>query len=395
MAPILSSAQVQQLDKTSLFEFLSLKMTEGSQIDYKEDLSGETKNEKYKEFLKDITAFANAHGGLLLLGIKEPSDDLTPEMQTFGIVDGDKIAKDLERVASTSVDPRIPGVLIKSINIQNNRHAIIVYIPPSLIRPHMVSHQKHRCFYIRHSESSVPMTTHEIRDTVLSSATLEGRARSYAQEEEYEALEYVIHERPAFLLQAVPLLSLESPWEVLVNPIEKIVRGEDRASRYTCSQFNLETAGLKPTPTLKGILGRDNRNNETWLTEIHRSGFIQVIYMDIKQKPDDPAKFGLHQGYADLFRAFCDLCESLWKVTQTDIPYLFRSKYYNAEKTCLQAKGRYGYPEFTNVYNKSVISLPEQMRQAGEPVDKIPIIWTERLFNAFGLNCRLPDNPAI
>ena len=49
MAPILTSAQVQQLDKTSLFEFLSLRMAEGSQIDYKEDLSGETKNEKYKE----------------------------------------------------------------------------------------------------------------------------------------------------------------------------------------------------------------------------------------------------------------------------------------------------------------------------------------------------------
>jgi hypothetical protein len=387
MAPILSSSQVQQLDKGSLLEFLSLKMTEGSQIDYKEDLSGESKNERYKEFLKDITAFANAHGGLVFLGIKEPSDDLTPETQTVGIVNGDEKAKDLERVAATSIDPRIPGLLIKSVIIQNDRHAIIVYIPPSLIRPHMVSYQKHRYFYIRHSESSVPMTTHEIRDTVLSSATLEARARSYAQEEELEALEYIIRERPAFLLQAVPLLSLESPWEVLASPIEKIVRGEGCATRFKYQQFSLES-NIRPIPTLKGVLGHENLENERWLTEIHRSGFIQAIYMDIQEKPGDPTRFALHEGYADFFRAFCDLCGRLWIVTQTDIPYLFRSKYYNAEKTCLQARDRYGYSGFTNVFGKLVITLPEQMRQTGEPLDKIPITWTERLFNAFGLNWR-------
>jgi hypothetical protein len=354
-------------------------MTEGSQIDYKEDLSSESKYEGYKEFLKDITAFANAHGGLVLLGIKEPSDDLTPEAQTVGIVNGDEKAKDLERVAATSVDPRIPGLLIKSVNIQNDRHAIIVYIPPSLIRPHMVSYQKHRSFYIRHSESSVPMTTHEIRDTVLSSATLESRARNYAREEELEALEYVIRERPAFLLQAVPL---EYPWEVLSPLIVKIVRGEGRDKRYKYNRFDL----ISPTPTLKGVLGRESRGNEAWLTEIHRSGFVQAIYLDIQQNPKASSEFTIHEGYSDLFQAFCDLCETLWKATQTDIPYLFRCKHCNAERKCLFAKNRNGYDEYTRVYNKRVISLPEQMRQTGEPLDKIPNIWTERLFNAFGVN---------
>ena len=385
MAPILSSAQVQQLDKSSLFEFLSLRMTEGSQIDYKEDLSPESKYEKYKEFLKDITAFANAHGGLALLGVKEPSDYLTPDKQTVGIVNGDEKAKDLERVAATSIDPRIPGLLIKSVNIQNDRYVIIVYIPPSLIRPHMVSYQKHRSFYIRHSESSVPMTTHEIRDTVLGSVTSEARARSYAQEEELEAIEYVIHERPAFLLQAVPLLSLEYPWEVLSPLIVNIVRGEGRNEKFEYDHFGLKSA-ISPTPTLKGVLGRESREYEAWLTEIHRSGFVQAIYLDIQQNPKDSSQFLLYGGYTNLFQSFCDLCETLWKATQTDVPYLFRSKYYNAEKTCLQGSLRYGYPGFTNVFGKRIINLPEQVRQTGDPLDKIPITWTERLFNAFGLN---------
>jgi len=391
MAPILSSDEVRNLDKESIIEFLSLKMPEGSQIDYKENLSGDSKYEAYKEFLKDIIAFANAHGGLLLMGVKEPSDDLPIQTQALGIAYGDRIAKDLERLASTSIDPRIPGLLIRAVQIQNDKYTIIIYIPPSLIRPHMVSYKGHRSFYIRHSESSVPMTTHEIRDTVLSSATTEARARNYAQEEEIDAIEYIIRERPAFLLQAVPLLSLEEPWDVLTDPIEKIVRGENRFNKYSYNYFNLAST-IKPTPTLKGVLGRETRENEPWLTEIHRSGYIQTIYMDIGKLPTDHNKFGLHDGYADLFRAFCDLCESLWKETQTDIPYLFLSKYFNAEQTAVLIKQRLGH-KITNVYGRRAISLPEQVRQTGESIGNIPNIWTERLFNAFGLDCQMPAHP--
>jgi hypothetical protein len=383
MAAILSSLEVHNLKKETLFEFLALKMQEGSQIDYKENLSKNSKNEAYKEFLKDITAFANAHGGLLLLGVKEPSDDLMPKNQAIGIVEGDNISKDLERVAATSIDPRIPGLMIKPVHIINDKYSIVVFIPPSFVRPHMVVYQKHRSFYIRHSESSVPMTTHEIRDTVLSSATLESRARMYAQEEEIESLEYVIGENPAFLIQAVPLLSLEFPCNVLDKSIENIMTGENPNRQYKHDQFNLKS--IRPTPTLKGILGRETQQNEPWLTEIHRTGYVQAIYKDIREKPDDPKVVALDVGYVDLFRAFCNICEGLWMVTQIDIPYLFRCNYFNAEKTAMFCKDRYGHNVFTNVYGRRKISLPEQMRQTGEPLDKIPDIWIERLFNAFGL----------
>lgn len=387
MPLMLSLNEVQSLDKESLFQFLAIKLPEGAQIDYKENISGDNPDKAHKEFLKDITAFANAHGGLLFFGVKEPSEDSSPQTQALGIPDGDNIAKTLERVAASCVDPRIPGLLIKPVQIENNKHVIVIYIPASLIRPHMVSHQKHRSFYVRHSESSVPMSTHEIRDTVLGSATTEARARAYAQEEEIESLEYTIGEQPAFLLQAVPLLSLESPWDVLSRPIENIMRGEDRSNKYEYNHYNLKS-GLKPTPTLKGVKERDSRENQTWLTEVHRSGFIQAIYLDVQRVPDDRSKFALHDAYVDLFRAFCDLCESLWEATQTDMPYLFRCKYYNAEQTvCFLNRVN----RTTNTYGKRVISLPEQLRQTGESINEIPRLWGERLFNAFGLDWKVPN----
>ena len=387
MAPMLSLTEVQNLNKESLFRFLAISLPEGAQIDYKESISGNNPDKAHKEFLKDVTAFANAHGGLLLLGVREPSAGSSPQKQALGIPDGDKEAKTLERVAASAVDPRIPGLLIRPIQIESNRYVIVVYIPPSLIRPHMVSFQKHRSFYIRHSESSVPMSTHEIRDTVLSSATTEAHARAYAQEEEIDSLEYTIKEQPAFLIQAVPLLSLETPWDVLSRPIENIMRGEDRSNRY--KTYCCLESGLRPTPTIKGALELDSRENQKWSIEVHRTGFVQTIYLDIQRKTGDQSKFELHDGYVDLLRAFCDLCESLWGATQTDMPYLFRCKYYNAEQTCFLKN--WPVNSYTNIYAKRVISLPEQLRQTGESANEIPKLWGERLLNAFGLNWQLPD----
>lgn len=287
MSLLLSRIDVQNMSDESLLRFLKLGLQEGAQIDYKEALSGSSKNETYKEFLKDISAFANAHGGILVIGVKEPEDGLSIDDQILGITDGMNLAKDLERVAATSIDPRIPGLLIKPVPIPNNTDVILVFIPPSMNRPHMVSYKKHRSFYIRHSESSVPMTTHEIRDTVLSSATSEGRARSYAETQQIETSEYLIKTEPGFLIQAIPLISLYEKWQVLEEPITSIIRGENRRNRYRYDQFNL-ASDVVPTPTICGVIGRESREDNNWQTEVHRNGYIQAAYMDIQPPPKLP-----------------------------------------------------------------------------------------------------------
>lgn len=387
MSLLLSRIDVQNMSYGSLLRFLKLGLQEGAQIDYKEALSGSSKNETYKEFLKDISAFANAHGGLLVIGVKEPEDGLSIDDQILGVTAGTNLAKDLERVAATCIDPRIPGLLIKPVPIQNNTDVILVFIPPSMNRPHMVSYKKHRSFYIRHSESSVPMTTHEIRDTVLSSATSEGRARSYAETQQIETSEYLIKTEPGFLIQAIPLISLYEKWQVLEEPITSIVRGEERRNRYRYDQFDL-ASDVVPTPTIYGVIGRESRENNYWQTEVHRNGYIQAAYTDIQHPPNYPDYFALHDGFYDLFRAFGDFCQELWNATQTDLPYLLRCMYINAENTIFFTGG--SFDRATKPYGKLQIIWPDQIRQVGQPLKNIIDEWTVQLFNAFGLNWKVP-----
>jgi hypothetical protein len=112
--------------------------------------------------------------------------------------------------------------------------------------------------------------------------------------------------------------------------------------------------------------------------------------MDIQTSPNNADIFVLHDGYADLFEAFCDLMVSLWRETQTDIPYMFRLKYFNAENTSFLSSDK--PPKFTLPFGRRTIVWPEEFRQVGEPIERIYGIWTETLFHAFGLNWKLPQH---
>jgi hypothetical protein len=193
-------------------------------VHYKAALSGSSEKESKREFLKDITAFANAAGGQILLGVREPSEELSPDDQLVGMDDGEVLSKDLERLASASVDPRIPGLRIVCIPLASGKTCLVVHIPPSLGRPHMVNYAGHRSFYVRHSESSFPMTTHELREAVLASASAEGRARQKVETRLLEARELLGDHQAAFFIQAVPLISPESPWSVLDAAFETVLR---------------------------------------------------------------------------------------------------------------------------------------------------------------------------
>ena len=59
-----------QLIKEDIENLVVNEVPEGKSIEYKEQLPGGTDSDK-KEFLADVSSFANAGGGHILYGIKE------------------------------------------------------------------------------------------------------------------------------------------------------------------------------------------------------------------------------------------------------------------------------------------------------------------------------------
>jgi hypothetical protein len=377
----LTAQQVMTLTEESLRAFLSLSLPEGLYLDYKEGLSKASDKEAKREFLKDVTAFANAAGGHLFLGVKEPAEGLSVESRLIGLDDGGTVAQDLERLASSSVDPRIPGLRIVCVSLASGRSCLVIHIPPSLSRPHMVNHTGHRSFYARHSESSFPMTTHEIREAVLTSASAEARARLFVEGRLAEVRDTIGDRQAAFFLQAMPLIYPEVPWDALSAPFESVIRGAARRNKYPqCAGL---ASNVAPRPTIDGLLGQDQRGQPTWETEVHRTGYVSLLYRDIQVYPvGEVDRFVVHSGTGDIFRAFCHMLRELLETSGTDVPYLLTCTYLNAEGTCLGTNSRSS--KFSEPYKKKNISWPEHARPTGADPMVIAESLCLEMFNAFG-----------
>src|SRR5574339_517220 len=88
-------------------------VSEGRDLDYKEQLPRDTEDEK-REFRYDVSSFANAGGGLIVFGVREKRgpDGPTgiPEKIVPLSVNTDKETLRLEQILRTHIDPRIPGI---------------------------------------------------------------------------------------------------------------------------------------------------------------------------------------------------------------------------------------------------------------------------------------------
>ena len=376
----LTQSQVQTMTEDTLLRFLELKIPEGHSIDYKAELSGDNWEKQAREFLKDVTAFANASGGHLFIGVREPTDDGNAKDQITGIEAAEDTVHKLESVAAANIDPRIPGILIRSVALAMGKYVIIVHVSPSLSRPHMVQYKKERTFYVRHSESSSPMTTHEIRESVIASASAEAKARQYLEQQMEECKRYGLAARgnPTLLVQAMPLIPLESDWNILGGDFKDILQQGGQSSHGR----HLESM-IRPTPTIYGIIGRDSREQPKWISHIHRNGYVAVEFIVREGRTEGTAgKYILSNANCVLFADFADLCEKLLVFTETDRPYLIQCTGMNMTGVILFTDETWN--EYSDPYPRNDLVWPAQIRSLGERFQDIADRLCVLLWNAFG-----------
>ena len=147
---------------------------------YKEQLFGNSDGDK-KEFLADISSFANSAGGYLFLGIKEDSG-VPIELTGLQIENADSEIGRIENVIRDGIEPRIWGIALRSILLQSLRYVLVIQIPRSWALPHMVSYRGHSKFYARNSVGKYPLDITEIRNLFSVSGAVADHIKEFRLE---------------------------------------------------------------------------------------------------------------------------------------------------------------------------------------------------------------------
>lgn len=153
-----------------LKQFVDDQVDESITLDYKDegalplkDFSGSVREMKRGDMSKDVSAFANSAGGVIIYGVPETGTPPKPTGLTG--VDPAQISREtIEQVINSRIQQRIDGVRITvvSLTISNpGRVAYVVEIPQSLDAPHQADDNR---YYKRFNFQSLPMEDYEVRD---------------------------------------------------------------------------------------------------------------------------------------------------------------------------------------------------------------------------------------
>jgi hypothetical protein len=167
--------RLEAIAEGDLRSLIANQVAEGKTVEYKQQLPGGSDSDK-KEFLADVSSFANTGGGDLVLGMTEQQGVPTG---IPGLTSGD-LDLELQRldsIISSGLEPRI-RYATKFVDCGGAR-VLIVRIEKSWIGPHRVKFQGHDKFYGRNSTGKYPLDVEQLRVAFTQTSALTDRIRAF------------------------------------------------------------------------------------------------------------------------------------------------------------------------------------------------------------------------
>ncbi|MFC1476083.1 helix-turn-helix domain-containing protein, partial [Candidatus Zixiibacteriota bacterium] len=134
-------------------EFMEACSPEGKLVEYKRELPSKENND---DIAKQISAFANTDGGLIIYGIDTDKFD-KPNWPSAGMTLEKGMTQKITHVGLMNIDPPYPPPIIKPIELpgEKNKGFIVVRVFESDTTPHAIKNGEE--FYYRINANSIPI----------------------------------------------------------------------------------------------------------------------------------------------------------------------------------------------------------------------------------------------
>lgn len=146
--------------------------SEGQHTDFKKD-AYDSRNPKWRYSLcEDVSAFANADGGIIVCGMGE-KNGYADDLCGLGQIDTDAEIRRLKQAISNNIEPIIT-VDIRDIKLSDSQKGfvLVIRVPRSVYQPHRLEIKNEpNLFKIRRSNGNEDMTVEELRRAFNLSST--------------------------------------------------------------------------------------------------------------------------------------------------------------------------------------------------------------------------------
>jgi predicted HTH transcriptional regulator len=134
------------------------------------------------EFRADVSSFANASGGHLVIGMAE-KEGYPTDLCGMDMPNPDAFKMQVDEVIQSKITPRIPRYGVRVIELANGKSAAIISISKSFAKPHQITVNKDDFqFWARNSAGKYRLGVDELRSVILQSETLNERIRNFRLE---------------------------------------------------------------------------------------------------------------------------------------------------------------------------------------------------------------------
>lgn len=167
--------RIEDIEAQHIQDLIVNSVVESRSIEFKSQLPGSSDGER-KDFLGDVSAFANASGGYIFYGIVE-ANGYAQSIKGVSCSDLDQEIRRIDEMLTSGVSPRIRHAC-RFVGTGTGQ-VLVIQISRSWNPPHMVIFRRHNKFYIRNSAGNSYMDVEQLRESFISGPRLNDKVEEF------------------------------------------------------------------------------------------------------------------------------------------------------------------------------------------------------------------------
>jgi hypothetical protein len=262
---IWESKRLRDITEADLRAVIESGMEEHKHLDYKAELYGNN-DAGQKDFLVDVCAFANAEGGILLIGVPElrdPGSGQPTGSPDLGKFEG--IAASNPESLLISYDSRVVSGIEERLSLEthpiklgNGRYVLAIRVPNSVNKPHCVRRDDKRYFPSRRDRHIYYMDVQEIKEVVMRTASRQEQAEQALLEALKEV--HAKTDQPYLILGTIPVFGQSFLVDLRDQSIVRAMQGFDVAGVASFENCDFSFDGLERRTAKDDAVAQLRRN---------------------------------------------------------------------------------------------------------------------------------------